>query len=91
MAVVRNVALMALALLVVLSFDGWLSFDATIDGDRRLGLVPLVTCYDGFLGCPDPVEAVPVALLALFNVIVVVFGGRAVSTVQTTLRGLGFR
>jgi uncharacterized membrane protein YphA (DoxX/SURF4 family) len=89
MAVVRNVALMALALLVALSFDGWLALDAALNTQTggNLGLV----VSDGAGAFPTFVDAVPIMLLALVTVGVVVLGGRAVSVVRTVVDGLGFR
>ncbi len=75
MSVVRNGALMLLALLVLDDFDGWLALDGGSGG----------------ASLPSTVDAVPVILLALFTIAAVVWGERAVSTVRTTLRVLGFR
>ncbi len=87
MAVVRNVALMALSLLVLFGFDGFMSIDRAIVGNTE-GLL-LATPSPG--GDPSASNTVPVVILSLVTVIVVVFGGKAVSMVRNTLRGLGFR
>jgi uncharacterized membrane protein YphA (DoxX/SURF4 family) len=88
MAVVRNVALIVLSLAVWAAFDGWLSLDASLNSatNGSLGLVA-----GGSSSVASMVDAVPVGLLALVTVGVVVLGGRAIDTVRTTLRGIGFR
>ena len=78
MSVVRNVFLMALSVLVAVAFDGWLSLDSLINGSAPVANANVV-------------DAIPITLLALATVGVVVLGGQAVSTVRTTLRGIGFR
>jgi uncharacterized membrane protein YphA (DoxX/SURF4 family) len=87
MAVVRNVALMALSLLVLFAFDGFMALDSAIAG----GASGLLLASRPPSGDPGATNTVPVVILALFTVIVVVFGGKAVSMVRNTLRGLGFR
>lgn len=87
MSVVRNVFLMALSLLLIVAFDGWLSIDAAIEASSN-GAQWLTA---GSAANANSVDAVPIALLALATVGVVVLGGQAVSTVRTTLRGIGFR
>ncbi len=87
MSVVRNVFLMALAVLLLAAFDGWLGIDGTLASSSG-GTQWLVA------GSPTNArieDAVPIALLSLATVGVVVLGGQAVSTVRTTLRGIGFR
>ncbi|MFL5732319.1 MAG: MauE/DoxX family redox-associated membrane protein [Chloroflexia bacterium] len=89
MAVVRNVALIVLAVLVAVAFDGWLALDSSIEASTNgsLGLVAR-----GMSGSVvSAVDAVPIFLLALAAVGVIVLGGQAVSMVRTTLRGMGFR
>ncbi len=87
MAVVRNVALMLLSLLVLFAFDGFASLDRLIAGNTSgLLLANLPPTGD-----PGASNTVPVVILSLVTVIVVVFGGKAVSMVRNTLRGLGFR
>jgi len=88
MAVVRNVALMALSLAVWAAFDGWLSLDASLNSATN-GSLALIA--GGSSSVVSMVDAVPVGLLALVTVGVVVLGGRAIDTVRTTLRGIGFR
>jgi uncharacterized membrane protein YphA (DoxX/SURF4 family) len=90
MAVVRNVFLMALSLLLVFSFDGWLALDSALDSATGANL-PLLAHRIGTTSPPDGATAVPLVLLSLFTVAVIVFGGQAVSMVRNTLRGLGFR
>lgn len=89
-AVVRNAVLMVLALLVALSFDGWLALDGELERSTggNLGLVA-----QGGAGStlPTLADAVPIMLLALVTIGVVVLGGRAVSIVRTVVAGLGFR
>ncbi len=86
-AVVRNILLMALAALLVVRFDGWLALDGRIDQSPG-GSFSLLTNSASGARLED---AIPIALLALATVGVVVLGGQAVSTVRTTLRGIGFR
>jgi uncharacterized membrane protein YphA (DoxX/SURF4 family) len=88
MAVVRNVALVALSLTVWAAFDGWLSLDASLNSATNGGLALI---SGGSSGAVSMVDAVPVGLLALVTVGAVVLGGRAIDTVRTTLRGIGFR
>lgn len=90
LAVVRNIALLALSVLVVAAFDGWMSVDSALNS--------LTGSDFGFLfaspvrlGLPTFVDAVPVMLLSLFTVGIIVLGEQAVSMVRTTLRGIGFR
>jgi uncharacterized membrane protein YphA (DoxX/SURF4 family) len=78
LSVVRNVVLMALSVLVAAAFDGWLSLDSMITGSA-----PVANA--------NAVDAIPITFMALATVGVVVLGGQAVSTVRTTLRGIGFR
>ena len=87
-AVVRNVALMALAVLLALAFDGWLALDSALNASTNgsLGLIA-----GEVSGAPRVVDAVPIFLLALAAVGVIVLGGQAVAIVRTTLRGMGFR
>ena len=86
MVVVRNAALMLLSLLVLFGFDGFLSLDRAIaDNTGGLLLASLPPAGD-----PGAANIVPVVILALFTVVVVVFGGKAISMVRNTLRGLGF-
>ncbi|MGA7730637.1 MAG: DoxX family protein [Chloroflexia bacterium] len=86
MAVVRNAALMLLSLLVLFEFDGFLSLDRAIaDNTGGLLLASLPPA-----GEPGAANVVPVVILAFFTVVVVVFGGKAISMVRNTLRGLGF-
>jgi uncharacterized membrane protein YphA (DoxX/SURF4 family) len=89
MAVIRNAALMGLALLVALAFDGWLAFDAALNEQTggSLGLV----ASNSANAFPTFIDAVPIMLLALVTIAVVVVGGRAVSVVRTVVDGLGFR
>ena len=86
-AVVRNVFLMLLSLLVLLGFDGWMALDGALTG----GSTGLLVARTQPASLPDVANVVPVVLLSLFTVIVVVFGGQAVSMIRNTLRGLGFR
>ncbi len=90
MAVVRNLFLMALSILIFFAFDGWLSVDSALDSATN-GSLPLLARHIGTTSPPDGATAVPLVLLAFFTVVVIVFGGQAVSTVRNTLRGLGFR
>jgi uncharacterized membrane protein YphA (DoxX/SURF4 family) len=90
MAVVRNVFLMALSLLLVFGFDGWLSLDSALDSATN-GSLPLLAHHISTATPPDGVTVVPLAFLSLFTVAVIVFGGQAVSMVRNTLNGLGFR
>ncbi len=90
MAVVRNVFLMALSLLVLLGFDGWLSLDAALDSGTNSSL-PLLARHISTTTPPDGATAIPLVLLSLVAVVVIVFGGQAVSMVRNTLNGLGFR
>jgi uncharacterized membrane protein YphA (DoxX/SURF4 family) len=78
MAVVRNVALLALALLVFAGTSTWLSLDAAFGINRP-----------GTSG--DANVVVPIVILATLTVAIIAFGGRAVSMVRNTLNGLGFR
>jgi hypothetical protein len=87
MAVVRNVFLMLLALLVLIGFDGWIALDGAFSG----GSTGLLVAHAQPASLPDVANVVPVVLLSLLTVIVVVFGGQAVSMIRNTLRGLGFR
>lgn len=87
MAVVRNAALMALSLLVLFGFDGFLSIDRALAGNAS----GLLLATPPPVGDPAASNTVPVVILSLVTVIVVVFGGKAVSMVRNTLRGLGFR
>jgi len=87
MSVVRNVFLMLLALLLVIGSDGWLGIDGALASSSG-GLGWLTT---GGAANASGADAIPIALLALATVGVVVLGGQAVSTVRTTLRGIGFR
>jgi uncharacterized membrane protein YphA (DoxX/SURF4 family) len=81
MAVVRNLVLMALAMLVAFGAGGWFSLDSVLGISR-----------DGASATQaDAANVVPIALLALLAVSIVVYGGQAVATVRNTLRGLGFR
>lgn len=84
LAVVRNVLLLALAALVVVGFDGWLSLDATV---LRTNLIS--DCFT----CPPLgfIDAIPIVLLSILTVGIIVLGEQAVSMVRTTLRGIGFR
>ena len=89
LAVVRNIALLALAALVVAGFDGWMSTDKALNS--------LVGGDLGFLfASPQPVglptfsDAVPVILLSLLIVGIIVLGEQAISMVRATLRGIGF-
>ncbi|MEO8287862.1 MAG: MauE/DoxX family redox-associated membrane protein [Chloroflexota bacterium] len=96
MAVVRNLFLMALSLLVLFAFDGWLSLDwlvrssTTVFAEGSWGWL-IAPTGNSSGAAPDPATAIPLVLLSLFTVAVVVFGGQAVSMVRNTLRGLGFR
>lgn len=87
MAVVRNVLLMALSLLVLFAFDGFWSLDRIIAGNTS----GLLLASPPPVGDPNASNTVPVVLLSLVTVMVVVFGGKTVSMVRNTLRGLGFR
>ena len=87
MAAIRNVFLMVLALLVLLGFDGWLAVDGTLSG----GSTGLFLARAQPATVPDAANVVPVVLLSLVAVIVVVFGGQAVSMVRNTLRSMGFQ
>jgi Methylamine utilisation protein MauE len=86
-AVVRNVFLMLLALLVLLGFDGWMALDGLFSN----GSTGLLVAQPAPVNVPDAANVVPVVILSLFTVIIVVFGGAAVSMVRNTLRGLNFR
>ena len=87
MAVVRNAVLMFLALLVLFAFDGFLSLDRAIAGATG----GLLLASHPTAGDPGAANIVPVVILSLVTVMVVVFGGKAISMVRNTLRGLGFR
>jgi hypothetical protein len=87
MAVVRNVVLMALAALLIVSFDGWLALDSSINQSTN-GSLGLLT---GTTSGARLEDAVPIALLALATIGIVVLGGQAVATVRTTLRGISIR
>lgn len=87
MAVVRNLALMALSVLLAAAFDGWLAFDAMINQSTNGSLGLLANSASS----ARLEEAIPIVLLAVATVGVVVLGGQAVSTVRTALRGIGFR
>jgi uncharacterized membrane protein YphA (DoxX/SURF4 family) len=90
MAVVRNVFLLALSALIVFAFDGWLALDSALDSATN-GSLPLIARRVSTTSPPDGTAAVPLVLLAVFSVMIIVFGGQAVSMVRNTLRGLGFR
>ncbi|MEO5953107.1 MAG: DoxX family protein [Chloroflexia bacterium] len=87
MAVVRNVLLMILSVLVLFAFDGFWSLDRMIAGNTS----GLLLATPPPLGDPNASNTIPVVLLSLVTVMVVVFGGKTVSMVRNTLRGLGFR
>jgi hypothetical protein len=87
MAAIRNVFLMLLALLVLLGFDGWLALDGTFAG----GSIGFLLARTQPAAVPDAANVVPVILLSLVAVIVVVFGGQAISMVRNTLRSMGFQ
>jgi uncharacterized membrane protein YphA (DoxX/SURF4 family) len=89
-AVVRNVALMALAVIVAAAFDGWLALDSALNASTGGSLGLIANGADGGR-LPTFADAVPVFLLALATVGIIVMGGQAVSMVRTTLRGMGFR
>jgi uncharacterized membrane protein YphA (DoxX/SURF4 family) len=89
-AVVRNVTLMALALLLAVAFDGWLSLDSAVNTSTN-GSLGLIARGMSGVGVINAVDAVPIFLLALAAVGVIVLGGQAVAMVRTTLRGMGFR
>ena len=86
MAAIRNVFLMLLSLLVLLGFDGWLA----IDGSLSNSSIGFLLAHPQSSPSPDAANVVPVILLSLLAVVVVVFGGQAVSMVRNTLRGMGF-
>jgi uncharacterized membrane protein YphA (DoxX/SURF4 family) len=90
MAVVRNVFLLGLSALIVFAFDGWFALDSALDAATN-GSLPLLAHRVSTTSPPDGTAAVPLVLLSLFSVMVIVFGGQAVSMVRNTLRGLGFR
>ena len=87
MAVVRNVLLMALSLLVLFAFDGFWSLDRIIAGNSS----SILLATPSPVGDPGASNTVPVVLLSLVTVMIVVFGGKTISMVRNTLRGLGFR
>lgn len=89
LALVRNLLLILLALIIVPNYEGWLSFDASNFPGLNLGPHVISDCFT----CtpPDAPGAIPVLLLAILCVVVIVFGGRMVSIVRTTLRGMSLR
>ena len=87
MAVVRNAALMFLSLLVLFAFDGFMSLDRAIAG----GASGFLLASRPPAGDPGAANIVPIVILSFVTVVVVIFGGKAVSMVRNTLRGLGFR
>jgi len=89
-AVVRNVFLMVIAALVIVGFDGWLAVDGAISKAPN-GAFGLIAPNANTGSYPSVAEAIPVILLALAMVGVIVLGSQAVSTVRTTLRGIGYR
>jgi uncharacterized membrane protein YphA (DoxX/SURF4 family) len=89
MSVVRNVALMFLALVLVFTFDGWMALDTGLVNAFNWSWVASGNGDHTGFGV-DGASVVPVVLLSLFTVLIVVFGGRALSMVRNTLRGLGF-
>jgi uncharacterized membrane protein YphA (DoxX/SURF4 family) len=85
-AVARNLMLLAMSVLIFLSFDGWVALDMALDSSLPgLGLiardVPL----------PSGGSAVPVIMLSLATIVAIVLGGQAVATVRKTLQGLSLR
>ena len=89
-AVVRNVALMMLSLLVFFAFDGWLALDIGLYNAPEIHWTWLLPGLFYDVPYPDVANVVPVTVLAFFTVVLVVFGGKAISMVRNTLRGLGF-
>lgn len=87
MAVVRNAALMLLALVVLFAFDGFLSLDRIIAGNSG----DLLLAASPPAAEPSASNIVPMVILSSVTVLIVVFGGKAASTVRNTLRGLNFR
>ena len=86
MAVVRNLVLLAMSVLLFLSFDGWLAVDLALnDSLSGLGLIARNVAL------PSAASAVPVIMLALATIAVIVLGGQAVATVRKTLQGLSLR
>jgi hypothetical protein len=90
MAVVRNAALLVMAAVVALAFDGWLAVDAAIFRATNGGLGLVVLSPEGPAG-PTLADSIPVVLLALATVGVIVLGGHAVASVRTALRSTGLR
>lgn len=88
MAVVRNMVLLAMAVLVFVAFDGWLSVDSALNGSAGVGLL---IANERAAALPGMENAVPIVLLAMATVAAVVLGGQAVATVRNTLRGLSPR
>ncbi|MDQ6693026.1 MAG: DoxX family protein [Chloroflexota bacterium] len=86
-AAVRNVALLLLSVLLAVSFDGWLSVDAALNG-ATAGKLALIA---GPGGNGNLAESVPVILLSLLTVAIVVLGEQAVSTVRKTIQGTSIR
>ncbi len=89
LAVVRNIALLALSAFVVAGFDGWMSADLALNSLTG-GDLGLLFASPDRIGLPTFIDAVPVMLLALFTVGLIVLGEQAVSMVRATLRGIGF-
>ncbi|MEO6457579.1 MAG: MauE/DoxX family redox-associated membrane protein [Chloroflexia bacterium] len=90
LAVVRNIALLALSALVVAGFDGWMSVDSAFNSLMG-GDFGFLFASPERVGLPTFVDAVPVMLLSLFTVGIIVLGEQAVSMVRATLRGIGFQ
>jgi uncharacterized membrane protein YphA (DoxX/SURF4 family) len=92
MSVVRNVFLMALSALLFLAFDGWMALDSALyNGGTGWQWLVAKPTTQAIVPGSDTATVVPIAFLSLFTVMVIVFGGRAVSMVRNTLNGLGFR
>ena len=88
LAVVRNVALLILAALVVAGFDGWMSADLALNS--LVGGLGFLFASPQQAGLPTFSDAVPVVLLSLLIVGIIVLGEQAISMVRATLRGIGF-